>query len=176
MTPDVLKLSATALALGFPALAIVAALRDAATMTIPNWISAALVLAFFPAALVVGLPAAAIGIAAALGFGALLAGMAMFALNWIGGGDAKLFAASALWLGLPGLAPFLAFTAMAGGLLAVSLLGARKAAPALPFRGPAWLDRLLRDGGDVPYGVAIAAGALAAFPESPLAKGFHAFF
>ena len=45
---------ATALMIVFPALAIAAALSDATTMTIPNWISATLVVAFFPAAMAAG--------------------------------------------------------------------------------------------------------------------------
>ena len=159
----------------FPALAIVAALSDATTMTIPNWISAALVVAFFPAALVMGLSPTAIGISAALGVAALLAGMIMFALHWIGGGDAKLFAASALWLGLAGAAPFLAWTAIAGGALALALIGARRmaATTGVPFAQPAWLQRLLAPEGDIPYGIAIAAGALAAFPQSGLVLAAH---
>ena len=164
------------LLLALPALVITAALRDLTSYTIPNWLSVSLAAAFLPAAFALGLPLSTIGLCLGVGAGALVAGMVMFAVGWIGGGDAKLFAASALWLGLSGSLPFLAWTAVTGGLLAVSLLGARKIAPVLPFRGPAWVDRLLAHGGDVPYGVAIAVGALAAFPESPLVQGFHASF
>ena len=49
----------TAFLIVFPALAIVAALSDATSMTIPNWISAALALVFLPAALLASGPAAA---------------------------------------------------------------------------------------------------------------------
>ena len=77
-----------------PALTIVAGLKDLTSMKIPNWISGLLVLAFFPAALAVGLDpmtvAASVGIAAL----ALVIGAGMFALRWIGGGDAKLMAAT----------------------------------------------------------------------------------
>ena len=45
-----------------PALTIVAALHDLTTMKIPNWISGALIIGFFPAALAVGLPLGAVGI------------------------------------------------------------------------------------------------------------------
>ena len=38
------------------------------------------------------------------------------------------------------------------------------------------LERLATPGGDVPYGVAIAAGALAAFPQSGLVAAFHGQF
>ncbi len=168
MISDAQHLAATLFALAFPALAIVAALRDATTMTIPNWISIALAVLFLPAALAAGLSPAMIGLAAAAGLGALLAGMAMFALRWIGGGDAKLFAACALWLGLAATPIFLIFTALAGGAVALGLLTARKFAFAI--HGPAWVERLLKPDGDVPYGLAICAGALLAFPESPLIK------
>ena len=99
----------------FPVLVIIAALTDATSFTIPNRISAGLVLAFFPAALALGRPAGEIGVDAAVCFVALVAGMGMFAAGWIGGGDAKLLAAASLWLGLPAMPVFLLVTALAGG-------------------------------------------------------------
>jgi len=152
----------------FPALVIGAAMRDATSFTIPNWISAVAVVAFFPTALLAGVPVSGLGVCLGVGVAALALGIGMFALGWIGGGDAKLFAACGLWLGWPAVLPFLAWTALAGGALAVGLLGARKVALPVAVRGPAWMGRLLTPGGDVPYGVAIAFGALAAFPESAL--------
>jgi len=159
----------TALLLIFPVLVIGAALRDATSYTIPNWISLALVAAFPVAALALGLPLAAIGVSLAVGAVALVLGMIMFALRWIGGGDAKLFAAAALWLGLAPVGIYLAVTGVAGGALAVGLLGLRSThvRPWLPAR-PAWLARLVEPGENVPYGVAICIGALAAFPASAL--------
>ena len=77
------------LVLAFPALVIVAALRDCTSFTIPNWISLALLAVFLPAAMACGLPIQTIGLALLLGFCALLLGMGMFAAGWIGGGDAK---------------------------------------------------------------------------------------
>ena len=154
-----------------PAALITAALRDATSYTIPNWLSAALALAFFPAAFAIGLSPLAVAQSAALGFAALAAGVAMFAMGWIGGGDAKLFAAASTWLGLSAMGPFLVYTGVAGGALACTLMVLRSATPAVAVRGPAWVSRLLEPKGDVPYGVAIAAGALAAFPASLI---FHA--
>jgi prepilin peptidase CpaA len=157
----------------FPALVIVAGLRDAVSFTIPNWISIALALAYFPAALAVGVPLPDIGTSLALGFGALVIGMGMFAMNWIGGGDAKLLAAATIWIGLPALAPFLLITGVAGGALALFLLQARSGLlRPLMQQGPAWVGRLATPGGDVPYGVAIAVGALASFPQSLLVGAF----
>jgi prepilin peptidase CpaA len=158
----------------FPALLIVAALRDATSMTIPNWISIALAAAFAPAALAAGLGVAEALACLGVGIAALAIGVALFALRWIGGGDAKLLAAAALWLGLPGIASFLLWTALAGGALALVLLSARRfaALSGLPAAPPAWLARLLKPEGDIPYGIAIAAGALAAFTQSPLTQAW----
>jgi prepilin peptidase CpaA len=154
----------------FPLMVIVAAMRDATSFTIPNWISLAIVGLFFPAAFALGMPLQQIGVCMAVGLAGLIAGMAMFAVGWIGGGDAKLFGAAALWLGWSALVPYLLITALAGGALALGLLFARSRylAPYTTGMG-GWLGRLATPGENVPYGVAIAVGALLAFPESGIA-------
>lgn len=157
----------------FPALVIVAALRDVTTYTIPNWLTGGLILAFAPVALALGLPLETIGLQFAVGAATLVAGMAMFALGWIGGGDAKLFAAAGLWLGWPTVVTFLLVTGLGGGALALGLLSLRSPRMrAFVSVGPAWFSRLATPGENVPYGVAIAIGALVAFPESALLKAF----
>lgn len=155
----------------FPAMLVVGALRDLTSFTIPNWISAVLILGFLPAAFVCGLGPDQLGLHLLVGAVALVAGMGMFALRWIGGGDAKLFAAAALWFGWPTAISYLVMTAFAGGAFAVALLSLRS--PVLrPYvlSGPAWFSRLADPEEAVPYGVAIAVGALLAFPASPLAQ------
>lgn len=152
----------------FPALVIFAAMRDVTTFTIPNWLSLAAIALFFPVAFAAHMPLPAFEASAAVGGIALVLGVVMFALGWIGGGDAKLFAACALWLGWPAVLPFMIWTSIAGGGLAVSLLWSRKLAVGYPAMGPAWFGRLMQPGGDVPYGLAIAVGALIAFPSSAL--------
>jgi prepilin peptidase CpaA len=157
---------AAALLLPFALLLIVAAVKDALTMKIPNWISLALVGAFAVIAPFL-LPPAVLGMNLLIGLGALVVGFAFFALKWLGGGDAKLLAASSLWVGWSGLPEFLIWTALAGGALALALMTARKAAFFLPVViGEGALGRLLAPEGDMPYGVAIAVGGLAAFPSS----------
>lgn len=164
-----MTLFAALAALAFPALVIVAALKDMTSYTIPNWISLALLAAFPVAALTAGLPLPTLGLCAVVGAGALVLGMVMFAFGWIGGGDAKLFAAAALWLGVPAALPFLVATCIAGGALALGLLTLRSAlVRPLTLGGPAWLVRLTEPGENVPYGLAIAIGGLVAFPGSPL--------
>ena len=152
----------------FPAGVIAAAMTDATTYTIPNRLSAFLALAFVPAALAVGMSPVVFAASVGLGLAGLAVGIAMFALRWIGGGDAKLIAASAMWLGWSGVTPFLLWTAIAGGLLALALMTLRKSPLHLDSFGPAWFGRLMTPGADVPYGVAIAAGALAAMPAAPV--------
>lgn len=159
-------------ALVFAALVIVAALKDASSYTIPNWIPLGLIAAFPVAALAAGLPWTAALAHLGVGAAALVAGMAIFALRWAGGGDAKLLAAVSLWLGWPTLAQFLIVTAIAGGTLSIGLLTLRSAAfRPLVLLAPGWVARLAEPKGDIPYGLAIAAGALMAFPASPLAAG-----
>ena len=159
----------------FPAGVIVAAMKDATSFTIPNWIPLALVGAFAPAALVVHLSMGALGMSLIAGVIALLCGMGMFAMGWCGGGDAKLMAAAALWLGWSGVLPFLAVTGLAGGALALALMSARNGTLAAYASGaPTWARRLFTPGEDLPYGLAIAAGALAAFPSSALLSALAA--
>lgn len=152
-----------------PSLVIFGALRDATSYTIPNWISIAAAAAFVPAALLAGVSLPALGLGLALGVVALILGIVMFALRWIGGGDAKLMAACGVWIGWSAFLPFLLWTAIAGGALALTLLYARKLKDWLPAGTPAWARRLATPGENVPYGVAIAVGALAVFPSTPVA-------
>jgi len=171
MTPDLLK---TGMLGVFALLVVFASVKDLVSYTIPNWVSLALALAFAPAALLCGVGAMPMLETVGLGLAMLIAGMVMFALKWMGGGDAKLMAATSLWLGLPGLAPFLIFTALAGGALALGLLALRSAwVRPLAATGPAWIERLARPGAAAPYGVAIAVGALAAFPHGVLMSVTH---
>ena len=157
------------LALGLlPLLVIVAAVSDLTTMTIPNWISAAQIIGFFPVALLLGLPVMAVATHVGVGVVALLIGMGLFAVRALGGGDAKLMAAVMLWLGASAALPFVVWTAIAGGAFSLVLLLARSQMPILADVGPGFSRRLFQPKGDIPYGVAIAIGALMAFPSSAL--------
>ena len=157
-----------------PALTIVAGLKDITSMTIPNWISVALIIGFFPAAVAVGLPPLTILAHVGVGVAALVVAMGLFALRVFGGGDAKLMAATCLWMGLSGTLPFVLWTAVIGGLFGVLLMLARHHAQPLVVGAPLWVGNLMKPKGDIPYGVAIAAGALVAYPASPLVMAFLA--
>lgn len=162
------------LASAFPILAIVAALKDLTSYTIPNWIPLLLLAAFAGVAITAGMSWDALGVHLLVGAAALVAGMGLFALGWIGGGDAKLMAAACLWLGWPAAQSFLLDTALAGGVFAFLLLLARgQIVRALAPAQSGWVGRLVTPGEPVPYGVAIAIGALAAFPASELIRFVH---
>jgi prepilin peptidase CpaA len=88
----------------------------------------------------------------------LAAGTLLFSRGWMGGGDAKLLAAASAWFGLAQLAWYIAAVAMLGGVLTLILLPLRRLRPASEADG-GW--RGLKRGRSIPYGVAIAAGALA---------------
>ncbi len=152
----------------FPLAMIIAGWRDIISMTIPNWISLSLLGLFVVSAPLIGLSWSQFGLHVFVGFSALALTICMFALGWIGGGDAKLFAAAALWMGWPDIIAYTVVSALAGGVLTIGLLLARKT-PLPPFLyTKEWSARLLKKGGDIPYGVALCAGALYIFPKSGL--------
>ena len=158
----------------FPTLVVVAALKDLTSYTIPNWISLALIAAFLATAAASGMPLATLGGHLGVGALALVAGMVLFAVGGVGGGDVKLTAAACLWLGWPATREFLLDTVLAGGALALALMAARKDAvrAIIPIRA-GWMARLATPGQPAPYGVAIAIGAMAAFPASETMHALH---
>jgi prepilin peptidase CpaA len=149
----------------FPFAMAYAAAADLLTMTIPNRLSLGLLAAFAVIAPIAGLAWQAILIHLAVGSGMLLLGIALFAFGVVGGGDAKLLAAASLWLGLEPLVPFLGYVGLFGGVLALAVL-AYRSVPAGARPLPGWALRLHTKGGGVPYGVAIAAGALTVYPST----------
>jgi len=163
-----------ALAALLPILAIWAGLEDLTSYTIRNWISLTLGGAFLALAVTAGMSLRDLALHFGVGFAALLVGMVMFARGWIGGGDAKLLAACCLWFGWPDTAAFLIDTVLTGGGFAVVLLMARGdlARAFMPVR-QGWVARLATPGEPAPYGVAIAIGALIAFPNSALMRFVH---
>lgn len=149
----------------FPFAMAFAAAFDLLTMTIPNRLTLALAAVFFVAAPVVGMSWHDFLMHLVAGSAMLIAGIVLFSLGWLGGGDAKLLAAAALWLGMDPLVMFLAYVAAFGGGLAVLILAYRNM-PAGAFPLPDWALRLHAKGTGMPYGVAIAAGALTIYPST----------
>lgn len=104
-----------------------------------------------------------IGMHLGAAFLVLMMTTALYAMKKLGAGDSKFATAVALWVGLNGLVPFLFYMSLAGGVIAVASLYLQKKKP---FPSPAegsWVDVVQKGGGNVPYGIAIAVGALVSF-------------
>ena len=95
-----------------PALVIVAGLRDLTTMIIPNWISGALIVGFFPAAFAAGLDLTTVGVHLGVALAALAAVKAIVAGRLFGMPHASkvgiisvviVFVAAIAYLTLPGM-------------------------------------------------------------------------
>ena len=158
----------------FPAMMAFAASSDLVSMTISNRISLVLVGGFLVLAWGVGMSAtdvlshigaACIVLAVAFGF---------FIRGWIGGGDAKLAATTALWLGFDHLLPYLVYASLFGGALTLLLIQLRMAPLPAALARQEWVQHLHRKDGAVPYGIALAAAALAVYPDTPWMAGIGA--
>ena len=157
----------------FPAAMAFAGAMDLLTMTIPNRISLALVAGFFAAAIFADLPAHAVMLHVVSGVLVLAIGIGLFAMGWAGGGDAKLLAAGALWVGIDQVVPFLLQTGICGAVLTLMMVLFRAyPAASLPIRE--WAAKLHRTATGMPYGLAIAAGALLVFPHTDMFHGLAA--
>jgi prepilin peptidase CpaA len=151
-----------------PALMILAAVSDCASFRIPNWLTGVTALAFFPMAWASGMPLAEFGWHLLAGAILFFAGYALFAAGLFGGGDAKLMAAAGLWFGTSQAVDFLAMTAIAGGILALSVAAWSVTSLAWDVTGGSRTlglrQRLRQWAPKVPYGIALAVGAILAFP------------
>jgi len=146
----------------------IAVVTDVTARRIPNVLTGGLALVAFGLNALHGWQSLAVSAGACVAVLAL--GMFAFSLGWLGGGDVKLMAAAGAALSFPDVVPFLIYTAIAGGVVAVgyslvtgrllSVLGsvalvlrplAYKGTAAVAPRQPVML----------PYGIAIALGALA---------------
>lgn len=150
----------------FPAVMAFAAATDLLTMRIPNWISVTLAAVFLLAAPLAGLSLDDMLLHLAAGALVLVVAIGIYAFGGFGGGDGKLLAAAALWIGFDGLVTFLAFVAIAGGALAIAILFYRRIPAVEALHIPDWAIRLHRQGSGMPYGIAIATGALLIYPHT----------
>lgn len=146
------------LALVLALLLLAAAAEDAARLRISNVTVVLVVVGAIVAAIAVG-PEFRMWQNLAV-FAALLAvGTPLFAAGKLGGGDVKLLAATGLWFDLGGALGMLLAVVLAGGVLALLILAVRLFGWS---EGVLRRVQVLRPGAGIPYGVAIAAGALIA--------------
>lgn len=125
---------------------VAGAVEDALRLRISN-ITSLVVLAIGICAAAIEGPSMSLWQNAALFVGILILGTAAFAAGMLGGGDVKLLAATAIWVDLRHAVWLLTLIFLAGGVLALLYLVSR------PFRA--------RRSKRIPYGIAIAVGALA---------------
>jgi prepilin peptidase CpaA len=140
-----------------PVLIVWAGATDLLTGTIPNPVVLLLTACFAVFTLAAGLDRAQLFSHLLCACLVLTFGFVLFSQGWIGGGDAKLLAGAALWFGFEYILPFLAGVALAGGAMASLYLCVNIARDRLGLTAA----RLVT----IPYGAAIAAGALAVFPH-----------
>jgi prepilin peptidase CpaA len=154
----------------FPLLMAYAASSDLLTMRISNELVMLLVVGFFFAAAIAGLPIDEIGMHLVGALIVLACAFAFFSFGWIGGGDAKLASATTLWLGFGIMLPYLVYAALLGGVLTLAILSMRRWPLPEMLGRVKWIDRLHDRNGGVPYGIALAASGLLVYSDSAL---FH---
>jgi prepilin peptidase CpaA len=150
----------------FPALMAFAAASDLFTMTISNRVSLALVAGFLALAVLSGMGLTDILLHVGAGAAVLAVAFTCFAMGWVGGGDAKVAASAALWFGFDHLLTYLVYASLFGGVLTLMLLQFRQWPLPYAFAGQAWLLKLHAKESGIPYGIALAIGALMIYPET----------
>ena len=153
----------------FPFCMLFAAISDTLSMTIANRVPVLLVATFALIAPLTGMDWATYGWHFAAGALVLAVTFGLFALGGMGGGDAKLLAATAVWMGLNiNLIGYLVTSAFIGGLLTVAILAYRKSPLPMYTGHNRFLRHFANESVGVPYGIALGAGGLITFPDSPL--------
>ena len=154
----------------FPALIAFAASSDIFSMTISNWVSLALAAGFLVLAAASGMAPTEILMHLAAGAIVLVVAFGGFAIGQVGGADAKIAAAASLWFGFGLLMQYLLYASIFGGVLTILLIQFRQWPLPYVLVGQSWLLRLHAGESGVPYGIALAFGALAVYPETNWVK------
>lgn len=150
----------------FPAMMAFAASSDLLTMKIPNFVSLIMIAGFAILAVASGMSLEQMAMHAGAGLLVLCITFGFFTRGWIGGGDAKLAAATALWFGFEHLMEYALYGSVFGGVLTLVLLQYRAFPLPSILVGRTWAERLHEPKGDVPYGIALAAGAMVVYPNT----------
>jgi prepilin peptidase CpaA len=134
----------------YSGLAIFAAVTDIRARTIPNYLNAIIAVGGLVSVFALGGASEALSASGHLAI-ALAIGLLVYALGMWGGGDAKFYAASSAWFAL-GELPRLVLGISLGGLLLVIVWFVGRRLSGKTAHGAK---------GELPYGVAIAAGGIA---------------
>jgi prepilin peptidase CpaA len=147
---------------GFVGCVLTAAISDARTLRIPNILCGAIA-ALFAAHAAIDLTAMEAITAIGLAVVTLVAGFFAFARGKVGGGDVKLLAVCMAWAGPAHAIELLVVTGLVGGVIGLALLSpylARQTAGLQRHWPQSETAATSAARAPMPYGVAIAAGAL----------------
>lgn len=142
---------------GYSALLLLAAGQDLWKLKISNIFPIALIALYVARTMFVGFQSDMWQNAVVFAF-ALSAGTFLFAKRWLGGGDVKLFAAAALWFDFVAAPYLLVAITFGGAMIALVFIFTRRLLPAGLEAKTGWVS--LKRGGPIPYGLAIAVGAI----------------
>ena len=152
-------------------ISIWAGMMDLTTMKIRNELVLLLLAAYAALAPLAGFSIGAIALSTLVALGVMFCMFVLFGFGWVGGGDAKLMTVIALWLGADHTLSYILATALLGALLTLGILLFRmQTLPPALLEVP-WVARLHSLSSGIPYGVAIAAGALLILPYTPWMTG-----
>lgn len=141
---------------------LAAAVEDGARYRISNLTSLVVLVGAIVAAVLVG-PTWALWKNGAVFAALLVLGTLAFSARLLGGGDVKLFAAAGLWFDPISALMFVALVFLSGGVVAIAYLATRH-----------WrLHGRDKKSSRVPYGIAIALGAMAMVMLDSRAFGHH---
>lgn len=154
----------------FFVLCLQAAIKDTLSLKITNGLNLSIVALFVPAAFAAQIGWGAAGAHLLTGLIAFIVSYLLFSFRLFGGGDAKMIPAVLLWIGPAGWMHFVIGMALSGGVLALTLLLARRAIPVEVT--PGFAQKIMNKENGIPYGVAIAVGAFFAAPHSELLNAF----
>ena len=152
----------------FVAPLLAACYTDFSEMKIPNWVSAAALVGFAAALPFTWAGLEWFGEHMAVG-GLLFAfGFVLWMIGGLGAGDVKLMGAVGLWFGFAEAIHFVLYTTLFGAALGLFLLLGRRFVP-VRLEGTVLVDKMFQGKTHMPYGIAIAAGALTVWPTSQIA-------
>lgn len=144
----------------FATLMITAAVSDLLTYKIPNKLNLAIGLSFFAYALIAQIDPFEIAHRVIWATVVFFVAAQMFNFGWMGGGDVKMIPMVMLWIPHTLYLELLSVIAIYGGILTIVILVMRAIPMPVFTVGWAWLDRIHAQEKKIPYGIAIALGAV----------------
>jgi len=143
-----------------------AAVSDAHTLEIANWIPITTVLVFLPAALLSGMSGMSIAVHYGISLVIFAGGVMIYTKGLAGGGDVKFLAAVSVWWDAEQLGKYLIVVALLGGVLGLITIIAGHMDRVRRFIPWLEADDTLKQ--PIPYGIAISGGALIMFDTLPV--------